>query len=148
MFQIWAWKDGGRMQEGAFGTIVEPNARVIAETKPDKMTAVAVFHPTGGSRVEGIYKHRSAEGHLSYRVTNYGGDRTSYDYVLSLSFKEAEDGKELYLLVRSGKIWPTISFKGEQVPSPFRGLRELGREAWGIVRREVSARYYRLKPAT
>jgi len=134
---LWARK--GSEQDGypRLGSLASPNLQAIAEYEPDSMSVVVSFG-TYPRRVQGKYRLRTATATLDYR------NMERPDYRLEIHFKKVEDGQELYELIRAGKTWPKPSFEDEQVPSPLRHLKDLWPEVWGIIRREVSARYHRL----
>lgn len=84
----------------------------------------------------GCYSLKSATAELSM-----GGDCQHVD----ITAQSLYDAKELYLLISEGKIWPSHDYSQDQVPPPARHLRQLIREAWALIRREVSDRLYGIK---
>jgi len=87
----------------------------------------------------GFYRFKSATANLE----EVGGKDAHYH--MKLRAKNMEDAKELNFLLREGKIWPAIDYEKAQVPPPARHLRQLGQEAWALIRREVSDRLYRIQ---
>lgn len=87
----------------------------------------------------GFYRYKSATANLE----EIGGKDCHY-YAKFLG-KDVEDVKKLYFLLREGKIWPAIDYEKAQVPPPARHLRQLGQEAWALIRREVSDRLYHIR---
>ena len=87
----------------------------------------------------GFYRYKSATANLE----EVGGKDGHYH--MKLRAKNVEDAKELNFLLREGKIWPAIDYEKAQVPPPARHLRQLGQEAWALIRREVSDSLYRIK---
>jgi hypothetical protein len=87
----------------------------------------------------GFYRYKSATAELS----EIGGKNCHYH--VKVLAETLEDAKELNFLIREGKIWPAIDYEQVQVPPPARHLRQLGREAWALIRREVSDRLYRIQ---
>jgi len=94
-------------------------------------------------RVRGEYHFKS--------ITNcILDDDTSTDesgrawYTLKMEFFNIEEARELYRLIRSGKIWPVFCYEDVQVPAPCRHIKDLFREAFEIIRREISQKYRNL----
>lgn len=90
-------------------------------------------------RQVGEYRLGSAVADL----TETGGSVGHYH--LKLRAKSMGEMRELYHLIREGKIWPARDYEVEQVPPPYRHLRETLIEAWRLVRRDISDRLYRIK---
>ncbi len=59
-------------------------------------------------------------------------------YCLQLSGKKLKDVQGLYRLICEGKIWPVGDYEAEMSPPPCRHIRQLLRELWAIIRRDVS----------
>lgn len=138
MNSIWLYDQKGELVTTNAGTIASPNLEAITQTNPSRMTFIAVF--PGNHRASGIYEYRTARAHVDER-----SDKRGYpENVLDLAFVKIEDGQKLYELIRSGKMAPTISFGEKQVPAPLRNLKDLAKEAWGIIRRNVTAHCYLL----
>lgn len=138
MNSIWLYDHRGEAFDMCAGTITSPNFEKIKTTNPSRMSFVAHFR--GEYRAAGIYEYRTARAHVDQHVDGKGYAFTT----LNLGFEKIEDGQTLYELVRSGKMAPTISFEEKQVPSPLRNLKDLTKEAWEIIRRQVTARRYSL----
>lgn len=88
----------------------------------------------------GHYRLASAEAELEA----IGVGRDSH-YHVKMRAKNLLDLQELYHLIRQGQIWPAIDYETEQVPPPYRHLRDLVSEAWQLIRRNVRDRLYRIR---
>jgi hypothetical protein len=66
-------------------------------------------------------------------------------YHVKIKAKNLADLRELYTLIRQGQIWPAIDYETEQVPPPYRHLRDLVSEMWKLVRRDVRNRLFRIR---
>lgn len=91
-------------------------------------------------RRTGEYKYKSATAVLRSSLGN-----VSHRYVLELFAEKLEDLVSLKRLILEGKIWPDVDYEASQVPPPLRNLRELVREFWQILRRDVSNKLYGIK---
>ena len=83
-----------------------------------------------------------------YRLgTAVGGLETvgSSHYHLKLRAKNMNELRELFQLIRQGQIWPAKDYEAEQVPPPFRHLRDAFAEIWQLIRRDLHDRLYRIK---
>ena len=63
-----------------------------------------------------------------------------YNYHIQYVGVTLEDIQELHRLICAGQIWPVVDNESEQVPPPCRHLRQLAREAWAIIRRDIHNR--------
>ena len=88
----------------------------------------------------GHYQYASAAGELT--VLCRGND---VHYHVKIRGKNLSDLRELYYLIRQGQIWPLIDYETEQVPPPYRHLRDLVSEAWQLIRRNVRDRLFRIR---
>ena len=118
------WKGGAGNQhifvrgtKEPLGNLLAPNIKAIEEFDPEYITARDVFLSTP-RRVLGRYGHRTAEAELVF--TNGG---TCYE--LDIKCTEIVDAQELYLLIRTGKDRPKISFENEQTPKSIGRIRKL-----------------------
>ncbi len=66
-------------------------------------------------------------------------------YHVKLRAKKLEDLRELSRLIRLGQTWPDDDYGAEQVPPPFRHIRQLINEIWELARRDVKEKLYRIK---
>lgn len=89
-------------------------------------------------------KRVRGEYHFKNVVAILDSEHTSKNmcYELKIQFTCLKDCKELYDLIRAGRIWPDICYEEEQVPAPCRHLKELFREAIGIIRREFARKLH------
>ena len=62
--------------------------------------------------------------------------------LIQMEFTDPDEANKLYNLIRSGKTWPTVCYGDEQVPAPCRHLKDLFREAFGIIRRELARKLH------
>lgn len=146
---IWLWRGAekftglGDACRASFGNLTGPNREVITAFGDfDRITSLATFSDIP-PRVQGEYRLRTAKVHLTLRPSSNHG---RYEYLMELEGVNLDDLVGLYTLIRAGKIWPEVSFEEAQVPPPARHLRQLLREAWAIICREVSAKFRRLGP--
>lgn len=95
------------------------------------------YHP---HRQLGEYRLATATAHLQET-----GHQREGHYHVQLRARNMDDLRELYGLIREGKIWPAKDYETEQVPPPFRHIRDLFIEAWKLIRRDISDRVYRIK---
>lgn len=82
----------------------------------------------GATRTRGEYVYHTAR--LTY--TNLHGSSTT------IIGDELADVVELIRLFRAGLIWPEVSYDGPQVQSLPREFRQVWREFWALVRRQLS----------
>ncbi len=88
----------------------------------------------------GHYRLMSASASLEEISSNR--DR---HYHVKLRAKNISDLRELYQLIRLGQIWPALDYESEQVPPPFRHLRDLIGEMYKLIRRDIRERIYRIR---
>lgn len=74
---------------------------------------------------KGEYQHRSAR--CQYEVADS-----------NLVAKSLDDMLELYQLMREGRIYPAVLYDGKQVESLPKEFRQLWREFWALVRRQMA----------
>ena len=61
-------------------------------------------------------------------------------YHVKVHAKTIEDLRDLYHLIRAGKIWPAIDYEVKQIPPPYLHLRDLVSEIWRVIHRDISER--------
>ena len=88
----------------------------------------------------GKYLFRSASAEL--QVIDGGRGQSSH-YHVKVRGKRVADVRQLYELIRHGKIWPALDYEVEQVPPPLRHFRGSMKELWQLLRRDVSDRLTR-----
>lgn len=88
-------------------------------------------------RQVGEYRLGSAFGELK----EVGGSH----YHLELQAESFKELRELYHLIREGKVWPVKDYEAVQVPRPCLQLRNLLKEAWQLIRRDTHDQLYRIK---
>ena len=88
----------------------------------------------------GHYRLASAVAELE--VVGSGRDT---HYHVKVRAKNMSDLRELHSLIRQGQIWPAIDYETEQVPPPYRHFRDLVREMWQLLRRDVRDRLFRIR---
>lgn len=88
----------------------------------------------------GHYCLRSAVAELEL-----AGSGHNIYYHLKIRAKNLSNLRELHWLIRDGLIWPAIDYEREQVPPPFRHLRDLLSEMWQLIRRDVSDRLFQIR---
>lgn len=81
--------------------ICSPRTKVIKLAKPTFMTYRDSFRCPSKRRV-GLYRYQTAEAVVEDQLL---GDKT-WGYSICLKFVQVEDGRELYNLIRSGRILP------------------------------------------
>ncbi len=103
-------------------------------------SARVYFENPTNSRVIGKYGLGSTCATL-----DYADNRRKY--VADLDSTNFSEMRELYELIRAGKIWPLPdrNYQEGQVPKPLRHFRELINEMWQLVRRDVRNRLHRIK---
>lgn len=87
----------------------------------------------------GEYRHKTAVAELE----EVGGKDVHYH--LKLRAQRLDDLKTLNALIREGKIWPACDYEAVQVPPPYRHARELLRELWQILCRDVSDKLHSIR---
>lgn len=122
----------GRNVAGSFTTL---NMAAVKQMGFDYLTSKTYFSRTP-KRVRGKYVLKLAEATLDF------SDSTCERYRLDIKFTSKEDAIELEELIMAGKIWPDICYEDQQVPAPCRHLKDLFREAIGIIRREVAKKMH------
>lgn len=73
------------------------------------------------SRERGLYRHRTAEADLSYRVLQ----KAPEPYVEELTCTDIRDGLHLLHQIKMGTIRPYDSYEHDQIASPARETREM-----------------------
>ena len=106
----------------------------------DYVTSIDCLHGNA-RRISGLYRYKTAEAVV--RSKNAG--HLNMVAEAQSKFVKLEDAKILFQLISAGKIWPELNYEDAQLPCPTRHLRELLREAWGIIRRSVSNRFYNIR---
>ncbi|MDP3726168.1 MAG: hypothetical protein Q8R36_03140 [bacterium] len=91
---------------------------------------------TAGRHV-GEYQFKSASGVVGLHTAK------EYSYWVKYTAKKLEDLQMLHRLFCGGLIWPVMDYGAEMVLPPCRHLRQLMREAWAIIRRDMTLRRYR-----
>lgn len=66
-------------------------------------------------------------------------------YHVKMRATNLSDMRQLYELIRQGQIWPAKDYEANQVPPPYRHFRDLLKEAWQLMRRDIKDRLYRIK---
>lgn len=127
-------KDGNPIEKGDFGTILNPNHATMqslsSEGCPVKRFTIKESW-WGNDRIKGIYKLGSATAEVG-RSTDRLKDGEVYISV-QMECTEINDGRELYILIRSGNILPIISYEEKQIDTPVRQFRDLLRIWWRSV---------------
>jgi len=122
----------GRNVAGSLATL---NMEAVKQMGFNYLTTRTYFSRTP-KRVKGKYILKSAEATLDF------SDHTCERYQLDIKFTNKEDATELEDLIMAGKIWPDVCYEDQQVPAPCRHLKDLFREMFGIIRREVSRKLH------
>lgn len=104
---------------------------------------VTAYHdiPDLVSRRTGEYQYRTARAVLVKVVGK------KY-YHMEISGKILWDVQELYRLLLEGKIWPMGDHEAEMVPPPCRHIRQLLRELWELILRDLSQKLRELRSRT
>ena len=137
MASIHGWKnDGERSGKNVGGNFLTLKQENLDSTGFDYFTLFMVFSADPG-RIRGEYHFKNMIARLD---DDPGSDNGGYK--LEVCFTNLSDCKELYDLIRSGKIWPLICYEDDQVPAPCRHLKDLFREAFGIIRREFARKLH------
>lgn len=103
----------------------------------DDITCHDLFY-VGAYRPAGEYRYGKSSAVLD--KTRVGKDSM---YTLKISGMDLNEMHQLHREVRGGLIWPVINYDADMVPPPARHLRQLLREAWAIICRDVHARFRR-----
>src|SRR3989344_6169488 len=126
--------DGNPIEERDFGTTLNPNYATIqflasVGCPPKRFTIREVWW--GEKRVRGIYKLGTAtaevDRHMDRKPTG------ELFHTLDIECTNIGDGKNLYTLIRSGKILTAISYEEKQIDTPAHQLRDLIRIWWKSV---------------
>lgn len=112
------------------------NQEDLAKTGFDYFTLFNVFN-NEPSRPRGEYQL----GSTTCTLDDDPGSE-NWGYKLEMNFTDVFEAKKLYRLIRAGKIWPKICYEDPQAPAPCRHLKDIWREAIGIIRREVAKKLY------
>ncbi len=105
-----------------------PETKSLPANIAEITTGVSYYEPNlieygSGRRITGEYRYRSAFGVLEnnqHNGINKQGLRITADNIV--------DASELYSRVRSGRIYPAVSYDAAQVPVPMRRFKDLARE--------------------
>jgi len=122
----------GKQVAGSLATL---NMEAVKQMGFNYLTSRTHFciHP---KRIRGKYTFGTAEAFLEY------SDHSNMRYQLDIKFTKKEDAIELEGLIMSGKIWPAVCYEDQQVPAPCRHLKDIWREAIGIIRRELARKLH------
>lgn len=91
-------------------------------------------------RHEGEYAYKTARAVVA-SINNERGQRSHYH--VRYCGPKLQDIQKLHQLFCGGFIWPVGDYEAPMVPPSCRELRQLLREAWSIVRRDMSLRLRR-----
>ncbi|MFA5070169.1 MAG: hypothetical protein WC528_02705 [Patescibacteria group bacterium] len=137
---FYLWRNGETEQFMSVGGELEvADPTVLDGQRYDYGTAYVHF-PVTAHREQGLYRYKTAEASLKIQ---WSGQRDMY--FAMVKFVDIRDAKKLFLKIMGGLIWPEICYEKEMCPSPMRHLRQLFREAWEIIRRDISNKYYGLR---
>ncbi len=114
----------------ACGSIVSPDVGKISWYKPENFTDITRWDNTNQPvRILGQYSLGTAKAELTLdRRHNENGRFETWEYSLDLNCTRLEDGQELYILIRAGRISPNVPYDGAQSKNVARHFKDLFRE--------------------
>lgn len=145
--KVWTLNDR-KMQMGDDGSIFISGLDLSGEIPSDInsfVTEVSYYDNFGYGlsprRRIGYYRLACASAELEAT----GGNPRESHYQVKLRARNMSDLRELRSLILQGQIWPALDYEAEQVPPPYKHLRDLLGEMWKLVRRDVRDRLFRIR---